>query len=329
MSHSLKLLSLLADGRFRSGESLGRELGLSRGAVWKQIQRLRDLGVECHSVKGKGYCLAAPLELLQPQSILASVDECARNLLPDIEIHQEIHSTNRHLMERLGALQCGHVCLAERQTAGRGRRGRPWVSPFGRNIYLSLYWQYSLSPPELSGLALAVGVAVAEALHTLGVEGAALKWPNDVLWRQRKLAGILLEMSGEAAGPYHVVVGIGLNVRMGAGPADEIDQPWSDITSALGREVSRNQVAGILIGALLQTLERYQREGFQPFRQAWQRYDAYIGQEVSLQSPGETVSGVMRGVDASGALLLETANGLHTFHSGEVSLRPKVVDPCC
>ncbi len=327
MSNTLKLLTILADGRFHSGESLGAALGVSRSAVWKQVKALKARGVACDAVSGKGYRLALPLELLDQARLCSFMDEGAQQLLSGLEIHQQIPSTNRHLMERLGGIAPGHACFAEQQSAGRGRRGRPWVSPYGRNIYLSLYWRYSLSPSELS--ALAVGVAVVETLQQLGLADACLKWPNDLLWQQRKLAGILLEMAGESAGPYHVVVGVGLNVDMCRQQSGQIDQPWVDLRAALGREVSRNQVAGMLLGSLLVALARYEREGFCAFVDRWRQLDAFAGQRVVLQMPNGSVSGIARGVDRSGALLLETAEGLRPFHSGEVSLRPCEASPCC
>ncbi|HGX92220.1 MAG TPA: bifunctional biotin--[acetyl-CoA-carboxylase] ligase/biotin operon repressor BirA [Candidatus Tenderia sp.] len=323
MSNTLKLLTILADGHFHSGASIGAALGISRSAVWKQINTLKDKGVECYSVPGKGYRLATPLELLGSEQITSRMDTDSLDLLSALEIYQDIPSTNRYLMARAGAVRSGHACFAERQSAGRGRRGRPWVSPFGRNIYLSLYWEYALSPSDLSGLALAVGVGVVEALQALGVNDAQLKWPNDVLWQRRKLAGILLEMSGESAGPYHVVVGVGLNVDMCRRQSQQIDQPWADLRSASGGDVSRNTVAALLLGSLLKVLDRYEHEGFSAFQSAWQGLDAFAGETVVLQMPNGCLTGQACGVDQSGALMLKTAQGVQHFHSGEVSLRPR------
>ncbi len=329
MSDTFKLLTILADGRFHSGATLGAALGLSRSAVWKQINALKESGIDCYSVTGKGYRLASPVELLCSEQINVAMDDQSLELLSELEIHQNIPSTNRHLMARVDTINNGHACLAEQQSAGRGRRGRAWLSPFGRNVYLSLYWQYQLSPAELSGLALAVGVGVVRTLQAVGIEDAKLKWPNDVLWQGRKMAGILLEMSGEATGPYHVVAGVGLNVDMGPQPGQVIDQPWTDIASAAGYHVSRNRVVGLLLTSLLKTLHQYERHGFDAFLDAWRQLDAFRGAEVSLLMPTQTITGYVRGVDRAGALLLETDAGLRSFYSGEVSLRLKEAERCC
>lgn len=322
MKTRLLLLNILADSRFHSGEKLGQQLGISRTAVWKHIQALQQLGIDCYSVSGKGYRLAKPIELLEQQSILDAMHDAGRKLVSQIELHPEIPSTNRYLMDHLGpTMISGHACLVERQTAGRGRRGRPWVSPFARNIYLSYYWRFDISPERLSGLGLAVGVGVIRALNQLGIESAKLKWPNDILWQGRKLAGILLEMSGEMAGPYHVVVGVGLNVNMSDGDA-EIDQPWVDLNEIKGEIVSRNRVAGVLLSQLMQVTSEFQQHGLSPFMEEWAAADAFAGQAVLIHMADQQIPGEARGIDASGAILVETEAGLRRFHSGEVSLRP-------
>ncbi|MBI3772004.1 MAG: bifunctional biotin--[acetyl-CoA-carboxylase] ligase/biotin operon repressor BirA [Gammaproteobacteria bacterium] len=317
----IELLGILADGRFHSGAQLGQRLGVSRAAVWKHIKALAELGIDCHSVPGKGYRLTAPLELLQHESILTAMSDAQRSLLSALEIHSEITSTNRYLMERAAMLRSGHACFAERQSAGRGRRGREWVSPFARNIYLSVYWQFALSPADLSALGLAMGVAVMRVLRQLGVKDVGLKWPNDVLCRGHKLAGILIEMSGESAGPYHVVVGVGLNVDMPQTHHAAIDQPWIDLATILRHPVSRNRVAGKLLTEILAALDVYQRRGFAAFRNEWQQCDAFAGAPVMIMTAMEQIAGRARGVDEAGALLLETESGMQRFHSGEVSLR--------
>ena len=323
MSTRLKLLNILADGRFHSGEKLGAALGVTRTAIWKQVQTLQQLGLDCYSVNGKGYRLSAPLELLERDAVLAAMSMPGKPLLSEIELHTEIDSSNRYLMDKLGnGLEHGHACLAERQTAGRGRRGRPWVSPFARNIYMSFYWRFEMTPELLSGLALAIGVGVIRALKQLTIEGASLKWPNDILWQGRKLAGILLEMRGESAGPYHVVIGVGLNVDMGCDDSSaEIDQPWVDLQHIATQAISRNRVAGVLLSELLLVAEQFQLSGLAPFLSEWQAADAFVGKLVVIQQGTEEITGFARGVDGNGAILLETAQGMRQFHSGEVSLR--------
>ncbi len=323
MAAKIELLSILADGRFHSGEALGRAIGVSRTMIWKHMQTLQTLGIECHSVSGKGYRLATAVELLEQHLVEAAMDEVSRSRLTAIELHPEIHSTNRHLLEQLGSLSSGHACFAERQTAGRGRRGREWVSPFARNIYLSLYWRFEMSPALLSGLGLAIGVALIRALRQLGINDAELKWPNDVLWQGRKLAGILLEMSGESGGPYHVVIGVGMNVNM-ADDGVAIDQPWVALNDIALPPLSRNRVAGVVLHHLLLSIQQFQTGGLETFIPEWLEADAYAGQPVVIMHGDKVVMGQAQGIDPSGAIIVEVDGVARRFHSGEVSLRPAV-----
>ncbi|MCW8908484.1 MAG: bifunctional biotin--[acetyl-CoA-carboxylase] ligase/biotin operon repressor BirA [Sedimenticola sp.] len=325
MAKKPQLLHLLADGQWHSGQEMAGHLGISRAAVWKQLELLKEqLGLEIHAVRGRGYRLARPLELLDEAAIRSSMTERGRQLVPAMEIHDTIASTSSHLMSRpVDTLSCGHACLAERQTAGRGRRGRHWVSPFAGSVYLSLYWRYSLSPAELSGVSLAAGLAVVRALEQLGIPGVGLKWPNDVLHEQRKLAGLLLEVSGEQSGPSRVVLGLGLNVSLPASEAHSIDQPWVDLDSLPGgRDVSRNHLVAVLLDNLVAILSDFESGGLVHLVDEWRRHDLYDGQRIRLQMGERKVEGIHRGIDPSGALLLETADGIHAHHGGEVSLRP-------
>jgi BirA family biotin operon repressor/biotin-[acetyl-CoA-carboxylase] ligase len=321
MTSQLQLLRLLSDGRFRSGQELGAILGVSRAAVWKQLRALEAKGVDVHAVRGKGYRLAEPLELFEHERIMACLDARSRALLQGFELHSELDSTNRHLMRRVSKEPtAGHVCLAECQQAGRGRRGRQWVSPLGRNIYLSVLWHFSEGAARLSGLSLAVAVAVLRALREVGVGDVGVKWPNDILWQRRKLAGILLEMSGESDGPCHVVVGVGLNVRMPPRCASDIDQSWVDLET-IHAGISRNRVAGELIRQLLLALAAFEEGGLAPFRDEWLAADALADTPVVLRFPATEVRGLACGVDEVGALLLNVDGKLQRYQSGEVSLR--------
>ena len=322
MEKRLHLLNLLSDNCFHSGEHLGKRLGVSRTAVWKHIQALQSLGIECVSVSGKGYRLSEPVELLDKSAIKAQLSKEGLQLMSGLELHAQISSTNRHLMGNIrDGMQSGHACLAESQTDGRGRRGRQWLSPFARNIYLSLYWQFDASPAALSGLGLAIGVGIVRALKQLGIGDANLKWPNDVLWQGKKLAGILLEMSAESGGPYHVVIGAGLNVNMAA-TNNSIDQPWIDLNSIARKNISRNEVAAVVLDQLLTTVRDFQLLGLAPFMNEWRAADAYAQKLVVIHQAGNTISGTASGIDSDGAILIETAKGLRRFHSGDVSLRP-------
>ncbi|WP_111643389.1 bifunctional biotin--[acetyl-CoA-carboxylase] ligase/biotin operon repressor BirA [Marinimicrobium alkaliphilum] len=315
-----RVLTLLSDGELHSGQELGQLLGVSRTAVWKQLQKLGDWGVEVVSVKGRGYCLSGGLDLLERDGIEAAMDEKARALCSELALLAVVDSTNRYALERVPAPAAGFVCLAERQSAGRGRRGRDWVSPFGRNIYLSVVWDYEGGAQALEGLSLAVGVTVAEALEDVGVLGTQLKWPNDIYWQGRKLGGILLEMAGDPAGSCRVVVGLGLNMGMPETAAKGIDQPWADLHH-IEPHLHRSALAGAILNRLLPRLAAFQVEGFGVYRERWHALDAFAGQEVTLRTPTQAVSGMACGVDAGGALVLNVDGERHSFYGGEISLR--------
>ena len=327
MDLAFEIIKCLSGGGFHSGEVLAARFGVSRAAVWKHLKRVRDeIGMEVHSVRGRGYRLARPIELLDRERVRAAISGEGQARLRTLEIHERIDSTNSYLMSKaLSGAESGSVCLAEQQTSGRGRRGRHWVSPFGTNIYLSLYWHFPMSPAELSGLSLAAGIIVAETLEQMGVQGVGLKWPNDVLWDSRKLAGLLLEVSGEHGGPSRVVLGIGMNTMLATEQGQSIDQPWSDLAQIPGgREISRNELAGVLIDNLINLLALFEAQGLAPFMSRWQKYDVFSGKHVVLRMGNESIEGVYRGIDDNGALLLERDNVLDVFHGGEISLRALV-----
>jgi BirA family transcriptional regulator, biotin operon repressor / biotin---[acetyl-CoA-carboxylase] ligase len=320
----LRAIRLLADGACHSGEAIAAHLGLSRAAVWKALRKAcTDLGLEILAVRGHGYRLSAPLELLDAGRILAALSPVDQGRITRLEIHDQIDSTNSHLMrEAAVGAPSGTLCLAERQSAGRGRMGRTWVSPFGNNLYLSLLWRYPFGLAGMTGLSLAAGAAVADALRGAGATDIALKWPNDILWRRRKLAGLLLEVAGEAQGPAHVVVGVGINTHLNPRDAAAIDRPWIDLDQVLGAGTySRNVLAATVADALGWALERYAREGLAPFLADWERYDLYRGEQVEIRWGADVVRGIHLGLDAHGALRLDTDQGIQTFHAGEVSLR--------
>lgn len=322
MSLRYDALKILSDGGFHSGTRLGGALGVSRTAVWKHLRALGELGLDIYAVPGKGYRLAQPVELLDARTITSAMDTDARALLGGIEVHPRLDSTNTHLMKQAAAgLASGHACLAEYQEAGRGRRGRNWVSPFGANIYLSILWRFTLDPTQLGGLSLAVGVALARALRAAGVDGLGLKWPNDVLWQGRKLAGILLEMSGESFGASSVVVGLGVNCRMPKAAGAHITQAWTDLEEILGRRLSRNTLAASLLSEVLPVLRDYQTQGLAPFLDEWQRHDAMRGKTVNLQLPNQSITGIAAGVDRDGALLLTRDGATQRYLAGEISIR--------
>lgn len=315
------LLEVLADGQFHSGQDLGKALGVSRSAIWKQIRLIEESGIEVYSVKGRGYRIPGGLDLLVLEQIRAHLKPEAAQALSKISLNLTIPSTNAMAMESVWTDGHGSLYLAEQQTAGRGRRGRGWVSPFASNLCFSLTWQFSRGAAALEGLSLAVGVALLRGLKALGVEGIELKWPNDLLWRGRKLAGVLLEMSGDAAGECFVVIGVGINVTMPDSADEAIDQPWIDLKRVAGEAPSRNQLIAEFMNEMVPVLQQFAEEGFASFADEWQASNAHRGQVISLHLGNRQEQGICRGVDNSGALLLESDGGIKAYHGGEVSVR--------
>lgn len=317
------LLQQLADGRFHSGEQLAHALGVSRSAVWKQIQRLEaDLGLAISAVRGRGYRLPAPLELLDSDRIRAELSDTAKDALGAMSVLSLTASTNGCASADLPLESgCARVWLAEHQTEGRGRRGRRWVSAFGENLYISMAWRFDMPMTQLGGLSLVAGVVVAEVLGHLGLEGHALKWPNDVLVGRHKLSGILVEVSGEADGPATAVIGVGVNFRVPEAQGAQIDQPWTDLSRASPVVMSRNRMAGILIDRLIHACGLFSTERLSPFLERWERFDGLIGQPVRIMLGKRSIDGIYRGITPSGGMVLEEASGRNEYHAGEVSLR--------
>lgn len=315
---------MLADGEFHSGQDLAAALGVSRTAVWKQLNRLEDLGLELESVRGLGYRIPGGLDLLNGDRIRAGLEPRARALLGELSVLGAVDSTNSEALRRVAAgAGSGLVCTAEQQSAGRGRRGRAWFSPFARNIYLSVVWEFGQGASALEGLSLVVGVCVARALEKAGVPAVQLKWPNDVYHNGAKLGGILLEMAGDTAGACQVVVGVGLNVAMPPAAGDSIDQAWTDIASLCGDSAPRrNTLLSALLGEILPALAEFEGAGFAPWREAWMALDAFADKPVVVHSAERRTAGVARGVNERGALLLETTLGVQPLYGGELSLRP-------
>jgi len=329
MQSQTELIRRLADGRFHSGEALGQLLGVSRAAVWKRLKQLQlDFGLVVDAVKGRGYRLREPLDLLDEEAILAHLPGESKASLGTLYLHQTIHSTNSWLMQRgAGGAASGSVCLAESQSGGKGRHGRRWISPFGRNIYLSLLWRFDMAPTQLAGLSLASAVGVLRALQELNCRGAGLKWPNDILWEQRKLAGLLLEVSGEAGGPSQVVIGVGLNTWLG-GEGRDIDQPWVDLGSIPGiARYSRNRLVALLIRHLLEVIRCYREEGLSGFLDEWHRHDLFMGKQVEIRSAERGYRGEHLGIDPMGGIRLRVDGEERCFYAGEVSLRAGTESP--
>jgi BirA family biotin operon repressor/biotin-[acetyl-CoA-carboxylase] ligase len=317
----LPLLDALADGRWHSGEALAEVAGISRAALAKRIARLEEWDLDIEARSGLGYRLAVPLERLDEARIREALPAATRSRLRELEVALRIDSTNQALLDAAPARD-PQALFAEAQTAGRGRRGRAWRSPFGANRYLSLAWRFPAWPPQLGTLSLAVGVACARALRAAGVAQIGLKWPNDLRVGNDKLGGILIEQRGEAGGDCRVVVGVGLNIAMSAAQAASVDQPWTSVQAVLGDAApSRNALAALLLDALLSALIEFEAQGFAGFIADWNRLDLSAGRPVRIEGAGAALEGIACGIDESGALIVESGGRRHHLHAGEVSLR--------
>jgi BirA family transcriptional regulator, biotin operon repressor / biotin---[acetyl-CoA-carboxylase] ligase len=320
-----QLFGALADGRFHSGEQLAKALGVSRSAVWKAAGVLRELGVTLHAVRNRGYRLAHGGEALDPAKIREQLAREVRDHVANVEAVWTISSTNTVLLARPNPRSgTSEALLAEYQSAGRGRRGRAWLAPPGGAICLSLSWTFGEVPQDLSALGLVIGVCALRALRGLGVVGAGLKWPNDLLIGDRKLGGVLIELRAESAGPACVVVGIGLNVALGAALTRQLAESGTaatDRASAGLAAPSRNAVAAGLISVCVKGLLEFERQGLKPFIEEWRAADALRGRPVSVSGAEGTARGLARGIDLHGALVIETPQGLRRFMSGDVTVR--------
>lgn len=353
-----RVFAKLTDGKFHSGEDLARGLGVTRSAVWKAAGSLRDLGMPLEAIRNRGYRLVVATEPLEAARIRSALPREVLARVRKLEVEWSVDSTNTQLVSRepppAGSAE---VLLAEVQSAGRGRRGRAWLAPPGGAVCLSLSWTFPEMPRDVGALSLAIGVCVLRALKSAGVADVRLKWPNDVLVGDGKLGGILIELRAESAGPVSVVVGIGLNVALGEELTEKIGATGlraTDLYSAMaagssagavgaarhsgrhdeapepaGRSrsspeaPSRNAIAAGLIEHCMRGLAEFEREGLRPFVEEWRRADALRGRDVTVHSAEDGARGLARGIDLSGALLVETPHGLRKFIGGEVTVRPE------
>jgi BirA family biotin operon repressor/biotin-[acetyl-CoA-carboxylase] ligase len=320
-----RVFAKLADGQFHSGEALAAEFAVSRSAVWKAARALRELGATVHAVRNRGYRLPVVAEPLDGVKIQALLGEGVGERVKRLDTVWTAGSTNTLLLERAHPpAGSSEALLAEYQTAGRGRRGRNWVAPPGGSICLSLSWMFREVPRDLGALGLVVGVCALRALSRLGVGQVRLKWPNDLLVHDRKLGGILIELRAESAGPACVVIGIGLNVALGAPLLEKIATMGLapiDLAAAGLKEPARNAVAAGLISSFVGGLLEFERDGLKPFAREWMEADALRGRPVTVTAAQGVANGVARGIDLDGALLVETPQGLLRFISGDVSVR--------
>ena len=296
---------------------------ISRAAVWKKIRKLEDLGLACHSVSGKGYRLEESVQLLDVPRLTQIVNTELGSHSLTIDLRPQVQSTNDITLEAARtAKTSGYVCLAEQQLSGRGRLGRNWVSPFARNIYLSMLWRFPAGAGSLEGLSLAMGVAVVRALEKFSLQGLSLKWPNDVLLKGEKLAGVLLEMHGDSSGQCSVVIGVGVNVDMPHVAASAIDQPWTDLNRHIPN-IDRNQIAGNLLSEIYRSAEQFSEQGFLSHKSAWEEYDGFFGEDVSIILGDKELAGRAAGISDRGEFCLEVDGKRRHFSGGEVSVRRK------
>ncbi|UPT54316.1 bifunctional biotin--[acetyl-CoA-carboxylase] ligase/biotin operon repressor BirA [Dickeya zeae] len=310
----LKLISILSDGEFYSGEYLGELMGMSRAAINKHIQTIREWGLDVYTVTGKGYSFSSPIQLLDADEICSKIPDGNIAVVPVID------STNQYLLDRLDSISSGDACIAEYQQAGRGRRGRQWFSPFGSNLYLSLYWRLEQGPAAAVGVSLVIGIVMAEVLHQLGAEGVRVKWPNDLYLNDRKLAGILVELNGRTGDAAHLVIGAGINLRMNSSGSNVINQEWINLQEA-GIDIDRNSLAVKLITELRTALAVYEQQGLAPFISRWSSLDNFYNRTVKLIVGNREIVGVDKGIDNQGALLLEQDGEIRSYIGGEISLR--------
>ena len=315
-----QLLAKLGAGRL-SGDALARELGHTRAAVWKRIQGLRAAGIAIEGRAGDGYQLQQPLDLLDAAAIRTALPSSLGSELASMEVVWTVGSTNSELLRCSVPERGAAVLLAERQTGGRGRRGREWASPLAAHVYLSVLRGFAGGLSRLGGLSLVAGVAVAEALRAAGYREVALKWPNDIVVQGHKLGGLLVEGGGEFAGPARAVIGLGLNVRMPAAFAAQITQPWTDLSTLAGGEVSRNEIVARVLGALLPALAEFERDGLAPFLPRYAALDSLAGQAVRVEDGGAWHEGRALGLADDGALRVRIGASERVFHAGEVSVR--------
>ncbi|EMH1379303.1 bifunctional biotin--[acetyl-CoA-carboxylase] ligase/biotin operon repressor BirA [Yersinia enterocolitica] len=310
----LRLIGILADGAFHSGEQLGEMLGMSRAAINKHMHTIREWGLDVFTVPGKGYSLPAPIQLLDEQTILS--------YLPagQVAVSPVVDSTNQYLLDRITELKSGDACVAEYQQAGRGRRGRQWVSPFGANLYLSMFWRLEQGPAAAMGLSLVVGIVMAEVLHKLGAEHVRVKWPNDLYLNDKKLAGILVELTGKTGDAAQLVIGAGINLTMRESTTNVISQDWINLQEA-GVNIDRNKLTAELLSELRLAVVKFENEGLPAFISRWREMDNYLDRPVKLIIGNQEIFGIARGIDQQGALLLEQDGNIKPYIGGEISLR--------
>lgn len=325
MQVAFDILPILHDGKFHSGTSLAMKLKVSRSSIWKAITFLRSLDVQIQAISGKGYRWSNPFELIDKNEISAKLNANTKQAFKRLDIVNVLPSTNDYLLSRIAHdIPSGTVCTSEAQTAGKGRMGRAWRSPFGANIYLSFYWRFACKLHDLSGLSLVVGLAVLSALQEIFYlpPGLGIKWPNDIWFDEKKLCGILIESMSQSTSQLYsdVVVGIGMNVNM---PHEIKESSWTCLKRVCGVGLSRNLLIATMLNKLAPMLACFEREGFCAFSHLWAQYDLLKDKNIELCSPKEKQLGIAQGVNERGELCVKIGNSLKAIRYGEVSIRPE------
>ncbi|WP_299494161.1 bifunctional biotin--[acetyl-CoA-carboxylase] ligase/biotin operon repressor BirA [uncultured Shewanella sp.] len=308
-----QILQALANEQFVSGETLAQLLGVSRTAIANHISALEEYGVDIYSVKGKGYKLVNPVSLVDEEKLTSATQQRCFYF-------NELASTNAFLLKHIDELKSGDICVSEYQSAGRGRRGRTWLSPYGCHLYTSMFWSFPQGMSQAMGLSLVVACSLVNVLEAFGVSGLGVKWPNDIYLNHKKLAGVLVEMSGQTDSECNVVIGIGINMAMPSAQGDTIDQPWSDL-SELQSKPSKTDLVIALQKQLQMDLHLFEEQGLAAFMSRWQKADLFLNQAVTLSMANNEVMGICKGIDEKGAILLETREGVTAYVGGEISLR--------
>lgn len=312
-SRKRQILALLSANHFTSGEAIATEIGLTRMAVNQHIDALSDYGVEVFSVKGKGYKLANPIALVDEQALISGIDN--RCFYFD-----EINSTNSFTLSHFDDLKSGDICIAEYQSAGRGRRGRQWLSPYGNHLYASLFWRFEANAVTLMGLSLVIACSIVKTLSEMNITGLGLKWPNDIYLDDKKLAGILIEVAKTEAQKTALVIGFGINMSMSAAQGELIDQPWSDLASQ-GALPDKTQLLISLHSQLKSDIHTFSAHGLTPFIAFWNKHDLFANKSIKLLMAPNEVFGVCKGIDDQGAVLIEVNKEIKAYIGGEISLR--------
>ncbi len=328
MQIAYQILRILADGQFKSGQQLAKICQVSRARIWQAVELLREYELDIHAVKGKGYCLVNPVELLAKERVLEHLSHEAALKISNIEVLNQTDSTNDYVLRSMPHLRPNFLCIAEGQVKGRGRRGRGWYSPLTKNIAMTYYTKLTLPVELASSLSLVVGISVAEAISELTGENEFLgiKWPNDIWYKDAKLCGILIDSQSakDSKGALNLIIGIGLNTHKTV--LDDASNQATSIEQIIGSIVSRNQLIALIMNQLVVHLSLFEKEGFKAFTRLWEKHDRLKDRSVSLKDDqSNEVIGICRGINENGALMVEDKERCKAYLNGDIQVRPYAV----